>query len=200
MKWSITNWRNLLGGLALLGIAWILQVPRSASVHAAPPPPCTNNCPPACTNCPPFSNSPPYSVPGLKLTIPVLTNGYIYTTVFEHDFSLAYDVYYKTNLNLTNLTIIAAAPAGETNYWITNSFSTDVFLRAISGLDSDGDGMTDGWEWIHSLNPYSATDAGQDADGDGLTNLQEFQQGSNPQQNEAWQVFIYTPRNFISQP
>lgn len=195
MKRSMAKWRIVFGGWILaLGLGLL------ASRAGAQPLPC-NPCPPACTNCPPFPTPPPpYSTPGLKLTIPVFTNGYIYTTVFEHDPTVGYDLYYKTNFNLTNWTAVLGNLAGLTNYWLTNSFTTDVFLLIASGLDSDGDGMPDGWELLHGFNPHSASDAAQDADGDGLTNLQEFQQGSDPKSAAAWTVFISTPRGTSALP
>jgi hypothetical protein len=141
------------------------------------------------------TNPPPYSVPGLKLTIPVLTNGYVYTTIFEHDPARPYDLYYKTDLNLTNWTLALGGLAGETNYWLLNTFTNDLFLRVAGGLDSDGDGMPDGWEALYGFNPHSAADAGQDPDGDGLTNLQEFQQGGHPTSAPAFQVLVTSPRS-----
>ncbi len=47
--------------------------------------------------------------------------------------------------------------------------------------DTDGDGIPDGWEVTHGLNPLNPGDAGEDWDADGLTNLQEFQWGTDPQ-------------------
>jgi hypothetical protein len=46
--------------------------------------------------------------------------------------------------------------------------------------DTDNDGMTDGWEDKHKLDPRCATDATADPDGDGLSNLDEFQHDTNP--------------------
>jgi hypothetical protein len=40
--------------------------------------------------------------------------------------------------------------------------------------DGDGDGMPDGWERKHRLNPADAADGNGDADGDGYTNLEEW--------------------------
>lgn len=45
--------------------------------------------------------------------------------------------------------------------------------------DSDGDGMTDGWELRYGLDP-SQDDSALDLDGDGLTNLEEYTLRLNP--------------------
>jgi hypothetical protein len=46
--------------------------------------------------------------------------------------------------------------------------------------DSDDDGMTDGWEDAHGLNPLDSSDAYLDSDGDGYANLVEFQSDTDP--------------------
>jgi len=46
-------------------------------------------------------------------------------------------------------------------------------------IDSDGDGMPDGWEQMYGFSKTS-NDANDDADLDGLTNYQEFLAGTNP--------------------
>ncbi|MBB3059220.1 putative Ig domain-containing protein [Microbulbifer rhizosphaerae] len=53
-------------------------------------------------------------------------------------------------------------------------YFTDPLLR-----DTDGDGMDDGWEVQHGLNP-TLDDAEDDLDGDGYSNLEEFASGSDP--------------------
>src|SRR6185503_402633 len=50
-----------------------------------------------------------------------------------------------------------------------------------ASLDLDQDGLADGWEILHGLNPHNAADALLDPDGDGVSNLAEFQTGTDPQ-------------------
>ncbi len=47
------------------------------------------------------------------------------------------------------------------------------------GLDTDGDGIPDGWERIHFGN-LTAVNRTSDRDGDGLTDLQEYQADTDP--------------------
>ncbi|MBM4092469.1 MAG: DUF2341 domain-containing protein, partial [Planctomycetes bacterium] len=51
--------------------------------------------------------------------------------------------------------------------------------------DTDADGMPDGWEVAHVLNPLSAADAPLDFDNDGLSNLREYQLGTNPRSTDT---------------
>lgn len=46
--------------------------------------------------------------------------------------------------------------------------------------DRDGDGMPDGWELLHGLDPSSGSDRAGDPDRDGQDNLSEFQTGTDP--------------------
>ncbi len=66
---------------------------------------------------------------------------------------------------------------------LTNSAEIYVHFTNPLRADTDADGMPDGWEIAHVLNPLSA--AGNDGtagdpDGDGLTNYQEWLNDSNP--------------------
>lgn len=47
-------------------------------------------------------------------------------------------------------------------------------------MDSDGDGMPDGWEQSNGLNPLDPADAPIDNDNDQLTNLDEYHHHTNP--------------------
>lgn len=61
------------------------------------------------------------------------------------------------------------------------NFSGYGFLATIDiYLDTDEDGMSDGWEFLYDLDPYDPSDAEGDADWDGHTNLEEFEGGSDP--------------------
>ena len=46
--------------------------------------------------------------------------------------------------------------------------------------DTDGDGISDGWEVDYGYDPTDGSDANSDDDGDGLSNLLEFQNGTDP--------------------
>ena len=64
--------------------------------------------------------------------------------------------------------------------WI-NLDDLNVFVQANSidpGADTDADGLTDAWEYIHFGN--LAMDATGDPDGDGEDNLSEFRSNTNP--------------------
>ena len=72
-----------------------------------------------------------------------------------------------------NVTLTAADGASHTG--ATMAFNGNAALS-----DTDGDGISDGWESAHGLDP-AVNDAALDADADGSTNLAEFRAGTDPQ-------------------
>jgi pimeloyl-ACP methyl ester carboxylesterase len=73
----------------------------------------------------------------------------------------------------TNLSCVAAISAGlRHNLALIHSNP----LKS----DSDGDGMTDGWEVSNGFDPLNKQDASQDSDADGLSNLSEFTNKTAP--------------------
>lgn len=60
--------------------------------------------------------------------------------------------------------------------------------------DSDGDGMPDGWETKHGLDPKNAADSADDLNGDGYTNIEDFLNGLVP---TAPKVKWAAPRTYV---
>ncbi|MFX1511868.1 MAG: nitrous oxide reductase family maturation protein NosD, partial [Promethearchaeota archaeon] len=83
----------------------------------------------------------------------------------------------------------------EGNYWGDYLGSGVYQLAGSSGsldpyplddvLDSDVDGMPDGWEYKNGFNTTNPLDAFQDADDDGMQNLWEYQMRLDPRKDDA---------------
>ena len=54
------------------------------------------------------------------------------------------------------------------------------FDIVVTALDSDGDGLPDGYEIMAGLDPYDPSDASADPDGDGISTLDEYAAGTDP--------------------
>ena len=65
---------------------------------------------------------------------------------------------------------------------IASGLSHGLAIRRPDPLnsDTDGDGMSDGWEINNGFDPLNAADAGQDTDGDSIINRSEFLNRTNP--------------------
>jgi hypothetical protein len=65
-------------------------------------------------------------------------------------------------------------------------------LGNFHSLDSDGDGLPDGWEIRHFGNHTQSPNG--DPDGDGWSNLQEYQNGTDPNSvDQPLKVIITRP-------
>jgi len=69
--------------------------------------------------------------------------------------------------------------AAQTNWSLISPGAGDLQISDITG-DSDGDGMTDKWEFEYGLNRFTNSDALLDLDGDRYANLSEFIAGTIP--------------------
>jgi Zn-dependent metalloprotease len=78
-------------------------------------------------------------------------------------------------------TFLAFTPPSGTNAPTLSSVWHVGEDPAVASRDTDGDGLPDGWERQHGLNPADPADATADSDGDGLNNADEFASGADPQ-------------------
>ena len=100
----------------------------------------------------------------------------------------------KNSLTITNMVLnqkvafytipnVQAASAGTFTVTVTNiggaaTTSAGAILTVLA--DADLDGIPDGWEIQHGLNPNNPADAGLDPDGDTMSNWAEYIAGTDP--------------------
>jgi hypothetical protein len=78
---------------------------------------------------------------------------------------------------------IAFDYGNDSGNWLVAAPSPGRF--AAANTDADQDGMEDGWEIEHGLDPGSPADAGFDPDGDRATNHDEFVAGTDPRDADS---------------
>ncbi len=83
------------------------------------------------------------------------------------------------NVYVTGATASTDFPTTYGAYDTTFNGVYDTFIEKIS-IDSDGDGLPDGWETQYGLNPNDPGDAGVDSDFDNFNNLEEYIGQTNP--------------------
>lgn len=67
----------------------------------------------------------------------------------------------------------------------SGSATSQVATLFVPDADTDGDGIPNGWETDHGLNPL-ANDANLDPDGDGMSNWQEYVAGTDPVDSQSY--------------
>jgi hypothetical protein len=77
--------------------------------------------------------------------------------------------------------LLTAVASGTVVIQATNDGAASIVMAmmALSGIDTDGDGIPDDVELALGLNPNNPIDAQEDFDRDGLTNLAEVQRGTD---------------------
>ncbi|MBN1267975.1 MAG: S8 family serine peptidase, partial [Kiritimatiellae bacterium] len=82
----------------------------------------------------------------------------------------------------------------EFNWWYDNTYlvggceATSPTNRVgpdPTQLDTDGDGMPDGWEIFNDLDPTDPSDGALDPDGDGVSNSDEYTYGTDPRNPDS---------------
>jgi hypothetical protein len=69
--------------------------------------------------------------------------------------------------------------------WSIDSVQISSTSYGCASIDSDSDGIPNGWESFYGLDPNNPDDAAQDLDGDGTTNQQEYVAGTDPQDSAS---------------
>jgi hypothetical protein len=83
----------------------------------------------------------------------------------------------------------SGTPTGSPG-WSVDSVQISSTSYSCLTIDSDSDGIPDGWESFYGLNSNDPTDADDDFDGDGMTNRQEYIAGTDP--SNAASIFRIT--------
>ncbi|MFT5122417.1 MAG: hypothetical protein ACI97B_001047 [Verrucomicrobiales bacterium] len=100
--------------------------------------------------------------------------------------------FYESVMNRKTYRLGRALQDGFTQLWGYNYNSPELLFYNLFGdpalvinpipgpnADSDGDGLLDGWESLHGLEPFQS-DAGADPDEDGLSHAEEAAAGTHP--------------------
>ncbi|MFO7870425.1 MAG: C25 family cysteine peptidase [Kiritimatiellia bacterium] len=95
----------------------------------------------------------------------------------KHASGMTFDLLGEDSRNIIQTTVYFGDPALTLKKW--SGYDETLWYGPLAS-DSDGDGMSDGWEINYSLDSEDADDAADDADGDGLSNLEEYYARTSP--------------------
>lgn len=159
-------------------------------------------------NCPSFTNAPaPLAATGAT-TDSFIANwtevsealGYRLDVATDHAFSIPGYVSGYSNLLVTATSALVTNLQAETTYYFRvrahrNDCATPLSSIGTGAtiappldpwdLDTNGDGIPDGWYLAYGLNPSDLQMADVDSDGDGFTNRQEWLLGTDPTDPES---------------
>jgi thrombospondin type 3 repeat protein len=126
-----------------------------------------------------------------------MDSGTIYVTNATHDATLEVDsgVFLMNGGTLVvDRLVITNSCSAIFDHTGGTLIATTILLNP--GDDTDGDGLPNGWEQAHGLDPLSSTGNNGpdgDPDGDGFSNLQEYLAGSDPQNPLSTPVQVVAP-------
>jgi hypothetical protein len=117
-------------------------------------------------NPPPFTNEWRLTSPPPQVTNTIVTSGY----------SSFYTFTAPTNPGTVQFRMVIKSASTP-----VNGVSHGATIAVVVLADTDRDGIPDAWESANGMDPNAAGDAGLDSDGDTMTNGEEYIAGTNPQ-------------------
>ncbi|MFP6856538.1 MAG: LamG-like jellyroll fold domain-containing protein, partial [Roseibacillus sp.] len=121
--------------------------------------------------------------------LPGGVDGYVISTETDPGTTFSANVVKLTGLRGSEFTLTGNAGTGQPSIRARPN-AIQIVTEGVA-VDSDGDGLPNGWETDNNLDPNDNGDvdpdngASGDPDGDDLTNLEEFNRGTDPQDSDS---------------
>lgn len=100
-----------------------------------------------------------------------------------------------SNLNNGSYTVYVIGKNSAGIWQSTNTPTASRSWTVSLPPDTDGDGIPDGWETAHGLDPDNPSDATADPDADGASNYQEYVAGTHPRDSSSVLRVISSTKN-----